>query len=451
MINMIKQLIAKNLSLPLFDAAKGTAVAAFYRRYRNLLHRPIEEVRNFQLEKLKQIVRHAQTNIPFYKQKFKEYGVSADTLKTLEDLKKFPFLTRQDIQDHLPELTPEGMDLSGIYKGSSSGSTGKPISYYIEKNSQSAGRAAMYLGWQLAGWKLGQKGIHIWGNPRVVKEQWTKKSSKLKDILFNHYKYPAYKLTEGKEFDNLIQRLQKENYYFVDGYTTAIYLLARYIEDNNIKLNKYRFVLTTAETLQDYQREIIQRNLGPVYDGYGCSEIEGIANQCRLCGNYHIIEPRVIVEYDHQAKNLDGSLPIIVTELDNSVMPFIRYKIGDLAVPADSNQCPVQFTAIKSISGRTSDIISIPGGGNLVVASFFGAALLKKLDKKINQYQVEKIAPDKIILKLAVTENYGPTDEAVIRDYLDDYLAGKIQCDIKPVDQIPVSKNGKFKLLVDNT
>jgi len=448
---MIKKRLASTISLPLLDLAKGTSVSKYHHLFQKTLTWSKAEIAAYQLRKLKQIVAHAQSEIPFYKENFANSGVNADTLQSLEDLKKFPYLERDDIQYRLPQLTPVGADLSGIYRGSSSGSTGKPISYYIGKNSQSAGRAGIYLGWELAGWKLGTKGIHIWGNPRVVKEQWTKRSSKFKDFMFNHHKYPAYKLTEGKEFDVLITHLQKENYHFIDGYTTAIYLLANYIQQHNVPIKKYAYILTTAETLQDYQRDIIDRNLGKVYDLYGCSEIEGIAHECRLCGNYHVIDPRVIVELDKENPNQDGSCPIIVTELDNTVMPFIRYKIGDLAVPVEHNDCSIPFTALKRISGRVSDIISVPGGGNLVVASFFGAALLKKLEKKINQYQVIKVSEDKIILKLAITEKFGPADEAVINEYLAEYLKGKINHQIETVSEIPPAANGKFKLLVDQT
>ncbi|MCP5051509.1 MAG: hypothetical protein GY940_30355, partial [bacterium] len=176
-----------------------------------------------------------------------------------------------------------------------SGSTGKPISYYIGKASQSAGKAAMYTGWHMAGWEPGIKGLHIWGNPTVVKEQWNKTSSKIKDMVFNHYKYPAYKLTEKKEFQHLVSQIKKEKYRLIEGYTTAIYLLANYIAQNNIEMDPCQLVLTTAETLQDFQREAIRQNLGPVYDFYGCSEIEGMAKQCRFCGHYPVIDRRVIL------------------------------------------------------------------------------------------------------------------------------------------------------------
>ena len=448
---MIKKFIASKVAMPFFDLSKGMSVAKYYHLYKKTLDWSQEQIQDFQLQKLKKLVQYAARDIPFYQKKFSQYGVSADTLKGLEDLKKFPCLMRRDIQDQLPDLTPANADLNGVHKGCSSGSTGKPISYYIGKASQSAGRAAMYTGWHLTGWEPGIKGIHIWGNPTVVKEKWSKPSSKLKDILFNHYKYPAYKLTEKKEFLHLVAQIKKEKYQCIEGYTTAIYLLADYIAQNNIEMAQCQMVLTTAETLQDFQRGVIRENLGPIYDFYGCSEIEGIANECRFCGNYHVMDPRVIVELDDQAVNLDGSRPIIVTELDNTVMPFIRYRIGDLAIPAHNIDCPVNFTALTSISGRTSDIIAVPGGGNLVVASFFGAALLKKLEKKITQYQVEKISPDKIILNLAVSNQYKKADETLINQYLSHYLGGKMHWEIQIKDQIPVSKNGKFKLLVDRT
>lgn len=437
------------IGLTLFDRLKHTSVRDYYTFYKQTLNWSNDQIKDYQLSKLKRLISHAYSTVPYYQKLFNEHNILPESIKTLEDIKKIPCLSRDDIIKNIEELIPINADLKLVYRGSSSGSTGKPISYFIDNNSASAGKAANYLGWSLAGWKLGDKGLHIWGNPRVVREQWNKLSSKAKEIIFNHYKYPAYRLTDYDQFNELITMLKQKKFIFLDGYTTAIYLLANYVRENDINL-KVDYILTTAETLQDYQRKIIEGTLGPVYDGYGCSEIEGIAYQCSICNNYHVIDPRVIVEYDHINLGEDGSKEIIVTELDNYIMPFIRYKIGDLAIEAKNN-CEIKYSSIKKITGRTSDIILLPGGGGLVVASFFGAALLRKLNDKIKQYQIVKTQPDKIIVKLSVNDSFIKEDIEQIKEYLIEYLQNKIQFEIQVVDRIDVSKTGKYKLLVDES
>jgi phenylacetate-CoA ligase len=447
---MMRRCIADKIGLTLYDRLKNTTIREYFSFYKQTLNWSSDRIKEYQLIKLTKLITHAYSNIPYYRKLFDDNNISPEIIKDYENFKKVPYLLRDDIKNNLKELTPIDTNLKHVYRGSSSGSTGKPINYYIDNNSLSAGRAAMYVGWSFAGWNLGDKGLHIWGNPRVVKEQWKKTSSIIKEIIFNHYKYPAYKLTDYGQFNELIRLIKSGKYTFIDGYTTAIYLLANYVKENNLTLNKFGDVLTTAETLQDYQRVIIEETLGPVYDGYGCSEIEGVANQCIICKNYHIIDPHVIVEYENSIEGQDESKEIVVTELDNYIMPFIRYKIGDMAIKTNNN-CEINFSSLKKITGRSSDIIRLPGGGNLVVSSFFGAALMRKMGDNIKQYQIVKTRPDKLIVKLSVNDSFKNEDRNQINRYIDEYLQDKIQYEVQIVDRIDISATGKYKLLIDET
>ena len=83
---------------------------------------------------------------------------------------------------------------------------------------------------------------------------------------------------------------------------------------------------------------------------------------------------------------------IMITDLQNRVLPFIRYENGDIAVPysnEDYSNFELKFSKFKTIDGRVSDIIKLPGGGSLVVPSFFGSRMLKNIDG-IKQYQIIK-------------------------------------------------------------
>lgn len=448
----MRKILAKDIGLKLFDVLKGRNVVKHYNQFRRMRKSDAETNRQYQLEKLKSLLVHAYDHVPFYKKRMEEAGFDPTQLSSVKDLEKLPPLTREDLQNHWQDIIADNTEKEKLDKGTSSGSTGVAVVYYKDNNGSSGGQAAHFVGWELAGWKFGMKGLHIWGNPTTVKNEWNRPLSKLKARLYNHHKFPSYKLSEGKEFERLVNLVKDGGYRYVDGYTNAIYMLADYMETNNIKLDKkLDFVLPTAENLQDFQRVTIEKMLGPVFDDYGCSEINAIAFECRQCRKYHIIEPHVIVEYGEVLDD-EGSRELIITDLDNYGFPLIRYKNNDAGVPFENDEpaCDLPWSRISKVTGRQSDIIKLPGGGTLSVPSFFGSMLLKKITG-IKQYQIERLKPNLLRVKFVTSEKFSEQDEKIIGDSLEEYLDGKIDYEIAFVDEIPVSKTGKFKLLVDKT
>ncbi len=448
----MKKFVAKNIGLPLFDLVKGRNVRFHYKTNKKICNADKETIKDFQIKKLNKLLSHANENVPYYKKLFKHTDIKPDQISSIDKLKYIPVLTRNDLQEHWREMVASNFNIENLSKGSSSGSTGVPVVYYKDKNGSSAGNAAGYFGWELSGWEMGMKGLHIWGNPTTANNEWKKPMSRIKACLFNHHKFPSYSLTDEKRFDDLIRLILEKKYEFIDGYTNAIYLLAEYCKSKNIRLiTKLKYVLTTAENLQDFQRETIEEWIGPVFDNYGCSEINGIANECQYCREYHIIEPHVIVEYGKLLDD-DGSRELIITDLDNFGFPLIRYKNGDAGIPGDhlNHNCKIKLKTIKKISGRQSDIVKLPGGGTLTVPSFFGSMLLKQVNG-IKQYQIIRESINLLIIQFVKSKEFKDKDESIISNALEEYLDGKIEYQIKFVDYIPLSENGKHKLLIDKT
>lgn len=447
----MRELIIKNMLLPLIDFSKSQMVSSYFKQYYKLHNKSREDVLDFQNRKIRQLISHAYENTVYYRQLFDNIGLQPKDIQTKEDLIKIPPLTREIIQTRFDDLRDQKNKYRSVSKGSSSGSTGQAVFYLHDEYGSSAGIAAHYLGWHLAGYRFGHKGLHIWGNPAIVKKVWNKRSSKIKSWFFRHYKFPAYKLTEEGKFNELIDILLKEKFEFIDGYTNAIYLLAVHLEKSNLHLEGIKYVLTTAENLHDHQRTLIEKRIGPVFDEFGCGEIMGIAYQNKHQNGYTIIDPHVAVEFDLDSKADDGSYPLMITDLDNKVMPLIRYMNGDLGVPGESDENPVlPFSTMKSVSGRSSDIIKLPEGGSLVVPSFFGSVLLKEVSS-IKQYQIEKVSENKLVVKFVINSEFTKKDQQTIKNALDEYLGGQLLYEIKIVDHIQVNPNGKFKLLLDKT
>ncbi len=432
----------------LIDILKGQKVTYYFKEFYDTLKFTSSQVQNYQLEKLKKLLIYSYENTEFYKKRFDNSNFNPYEFKDINELKIIPVLTREDIQQNIDIMLSSNIDKS-CYHGSSSGSTGTPVHYYHDKNGSSAGKAALYIGWKLSGWKQSDKGLHIWGNPSVVNKEWKRMSSILKAKLTRQHKFPAYKITNNGQMDILYKKVIANKYDYLDGYTNAIYQFAEYLKESKKNVPTVKYVITTGETLHDYQRLVIENYIGPVYDMYGCGEINGIANQCKLCGEYHIIDPHVIVEFSE--KPIYGnSFSLYVTDLDNYIMPLIRYQNGDVAKKSNNNNCKIPFKTLERVEGRESDIIHLPAGGILSVPSFFGSVLLKEITS-ISQYQIVRNKPDLLTINLVISKTLDDFENKKIERNLKEYLGGKIDWEIKIVDKILPAKNGKYKLLIDNT
>ncbi len=439
-------------TLLLFDIIKKRKTSFFLKKFQRVKNLSGEEIKKYQFVKLKNLLIHAEKNVPFYRKRFRDNKFSPKAFSTLGQIAEIPPLTRKDLQTHWKEIVALNFDLNHLNKGSSSGSSGLPVIYYKDTMASSAGQAANILGWTFSGWKMDMKGLHIWGNPSTVKNEWEKPGSKIKAFIFGHHKFPAYQLVDPLMFYKLYDEIVNNRYQFLDGYTNAIYLFADFLKQKKLKLpDSVKYVLTTAENLQRFQRQTIEETIGPVYDTYGCSEINGIAYECEFCKNYHIIDPHVYVEFGERLDD-SGTCELMITDLDNFGFPLIRYQNDDLGVPvnAGAKDCPVKFSRIAGITGRQSDIIRLKDGGTLSVPSFFGSMLLKQINGLV-QYQIEKLEDDLIIVNLVKTSEFSSGDEDVLSKALSDYLAGRISYQINYVDRIDPSDSGKIKLVVDRT
>ena len=305
------------LSILISDILKGQKTLQYLRHFESFIDAPREKTEAYQLKRMKELLVHCEQNVPFYRKRFSECGFSSADFSSLEQMKQIPPLTRRDLQDSWHDIIADNYRGKKLYAGSSGGSTGQPVSYRKDSHATSAGQAAHLLGWSLSGWKMSMKGLHIWGNPATVNEEWGRLSSKLKARVFRHHKFPAYRLHDSNRLNELYQIIKKERYDYLDGYTNAIYHFADFLKSGGLRFDHMiKYVLTTAENLHDYQRKTIEEAIAPVYDTYGCSEINSIAYECASCRRYHIIDPHVRVEFGEPLDSL-GISPLMITDLDN--------------------------------------------------------------------------------------------------------------------------------------
>lgn len=428
--------------LTLLDIAKRTHVSKWYKFYLSSLQWDRTTVINYQNNRLSQLLMHAYKKVPYYKDIFNELKINPQNIRSLNDLSVLPVLNREIIQSRLKDLINIDKKSLDLKKASSSGTTGTPINYYFDRDGLSAGIASGYALWSMSGWYPGQRSVHIWGNAASVR-RWDTVGSKAKTLWMNQLNVPSVLLNDPENLPLLSEQIINYNPESIDGYPSAIFTLASYFESHSIKLKNLKRVITTAENLQAYQKDVIEKILAPISDQYGCGEVLGIASRPATDDKYYVFEPHVIIETIDSG--IEGMKDILVTDLDNFAMPMIRYKVGDMIDelnPPDVDS-KYAFSWFTRLMGRSSDIIKLPNGMLFHPVNIFGGTLFRKFPEIVKH----KIIWNGEIVKF-VFEISQPIDraglEAKLRELLKLY---EVLFKVEFTQKILPSPSGKYKYL----
>jgi len=429
--------------MKLLDISHKRDVLSNYRRFSRYLSAQRIEILEYQRERLKNLVLHATSSVPYYiKNLDKGNNYSLNIAHPTEILKRFPIIDRDIIQLHQEDLISSKFKVNELIRGSSSGTTGIPIEYYCNKGSLSAGLAAGYILLGMSGWKLGQRNVHIWGNQSSIK-RWNTLASRAKNWLINQKNIASTLLDDPSEVEEIARNLIKFNPISIEGYSSSIYSLAEYFKAEDLIIKSLKQVITTAENLEDYQKRLIEEVFAPVGDLYGSGEILGIASRPAGDDKYYIFDPHVIVESVDSV--LPGMKDVLITDLDNYGMPLIRYKIGDMIdeihEPSPDSKYPLRW--FKKIYGRRSDIITLPNGMKFHPVNIFGGTLFRKFPE-ITRH---KVIWDGSTLKF-IFETRSFKKSVTLENVLTKTL-GPYQVDFSIVytDKIPPGGNGKYNYM----
>jgi phenylacetate-CoA ligase len=243
-----------------------------------------------------------------------------------------------------------------------------------------------------------------------------------------------------------VEKLNRFKPEFLDGYPSAFYILAQYILANKIALKFTPVAIsTTAETLFDHQREVIEKAFDcKVYNQYASSEGAPWIVECKE-GHYHLWTDTGIFEFIDQKENSDDTVisEMIVTSFRNLKTPLIRYRIGDYVVRyKEEKVCPCgsHYPMIYSIVGREDDILYTREKGYVgrLDPAYKGLSGIKY--SKIVQTVVDRV--EVLIVPDGSYENI--VGDKLLKN-LHERLGRDVSIELKIVENIPLGKNGKFK------
>ena len=322
-----------------------------------------QQLEQLQLQRLKQTVEHCMNNA-FYRKRFKELGITPDDIRSLDDVKKLPFTSKEDLRDNYPF----GLSCVPLKEctrlHSSSGTTGNPT-------------VVLHT----------QRDLDEWANA-VARCLWMV-GSRPEDVFQNSAGYGMFTAGLGFQYGaekvgmltvpaaagnttrqiKFIKDFGTTVLHAIPSYASRIYEVMKQEGVDPRTDTKLRVLCIGAEPHSEEQRKRIEENLGvKAYNSYGISEMmgPGVAFECPEQNGLHIWEDYFIVEIIDPLTLEpvpDGQLgELVLTTINREAMPLLRYRTRDLTriLPGE---CPCGRThrRLARLQGRSDDMIILKG------------------------------------------------------------------------------------------
>lgn len=408
-----------------------------------------QKIDGVQWMKIKDLLNHAYNNVPYYRILFDTHGLKPNKIRNIMDFRRLPILTKDIIRANSGDMLAFNRKSFQPRKRGTSGSTGIALPYYIDRKSHSEQWANVYRIWHIGGWGPGDKIIVLAGSSLHPSLHALRKWIYVG--LNNWLLLSAFNMSE----DNMMRWVSKIKRFkarFMHGYPTSIYIFARFLEDNNIRDIRFQAVFTTAEMLQPKYRDIIGKVFScPVFDLYGAGDGNGYAFECEEHEGLHCASESSYIELltdDGGVASNGQPGQIITTDLSNYAMPFIRYKVGDIAIPnSEPCKCGRGLPILKKILGRSNDFVTTKNG-QIVHGTFF--EYLFRVKDWISQFYVVQESESQLSVYLKPNKS-PPISEVKSINRILQAKFNRMTVNISFTQNIPTSPSGKFKFIVNKT
>jgi len=411
-----------------------------------------KQFRDYQCRQLQVLIQNAARYVPYYRDLFYKLSIDPGSIKDLDDLAKLPILEKDIVRCDPESLLDERYNKKKLIVAHTSGTTGTPLSLYrnIWLNSVAFAyneiRCHGVVSMQRRVNRSVSIGGHIIAAPTRRKPPFWVLNRRWKQLYMSSYHLlPQY-------LDYYVEKLREFKGEYIEGYPSSVAAVAKHIVDNNLDPVFFKACFTTAETLVDYQRELIQKAFCcKTYSQYGCGELVVFAAECPR-GSMHL-SPEVgiveVVDDDDKPVPKGNSGHLICTSLVNSVQPFIRYRVGDIGALAQHDNCPCgsQLPILESIEGRESDVLYSPEKGRVGSAALSTA--LYKIAGRFTASQIEQVGRNRFIFRYVPKDKILDKEEkAVILGELHSRLGFSTDILIEETTEIKRTAAGKFKLVI---
>ncbi len=421
----------------------------YEKTYRNTLRTLLENEKvdtELLLEQQRQnflaLVRHASRNVPFYRKHFQEHGLTLKDFETIEDIKKFPIITKKIITNNYLDFIDERVNADDLIEFKTSGSTGTKFKFKGTEEMYKREAAFVTRAYLAHGSDL-YNDWSIWIR-RYVPESASADLFK-KDFELRRLYMSAYHINNQSVHD-YVKIINAHKYETISTYPSTAYSLACLLEEENLKIPYVKSIHLASEMLITEWAEKIRKVLPNV-------KLKAHYGQMEKCSFFHQADSdNYLDNVDYgvtEFVEIDGQLKVIGTGFLNNVMPFIRYDIGDTVEPLETpfakNGLPVR---VKRFIGRSDDIIITPEGNRLPGVNFY--TMMYKIPG-VKMFQIVQESADEVRVRIVPNAEWTSEMFDLTKKKLSERL-GSMKIYIENCTEIPrSSQTGKIRCVYNIT
>ena len=440
---MIYPRLLQSVLRPAYDRARARRYVERARFLERSQWWSSERIREFQWGELKKLLAHVFTSVPYLQHKYRAAGIALDDLKGWDDFRRLPPLTRAEVNAHGPDLC------SRAFKGrllphATGGSSGVPTRFFRTYESYDWRLAAKDRAYSWTGWRLGQRALYLWGAP-IGSVRWQQAvKTRAYDAVHRQLIVNTFSQSDAL-WQDVYARALKFRPLLVVGYVSSLQAFAIYLQRTKQTIPGVRYAIAAAEPLHQDARRRIEDGLGvPLSNTYGSREFMSIAAECERREGFHIHAENLVVETRDPHRHAPSE--ILVTDLHNYGMPFVRYDTGDLGRVSDAScRCGRGLPLLEAIEGRALDALRT-ADGRTVPGEFF-PHLLKDIPE-LAHYRVEQKSVNRLVISAVLTQPLSERSEGLLRREIGKVFGSGTVFELQPVAHIPSLSSGKRRVTV---
>jgi phenylacetate-CoA ligase len=413
-----------------------------YKTHLDLLNKydkmSLDDLYKIQNDEFIKLVMHAKKFSPFYNQLYK--NISLEEINSVYDIWKLPIIDKETIRNNIDDLYT--INPYNAIKSFTGGTTGTSLIVLYKQIDMQKRMAILSHFEKEHGVELKSRRATFNGR-QLINNRIKKKKFWRYNFLRKQKLYSTFDLNDNN-ISYYIEDLNKFKPEVINGFVSAIYELAKYINTNKIELKfNPKCIFTTSESLLEIHRSEIEMAFScKVRNQYASSEGAPFITECK-CGNLHFDITSGIIE------EIDGEM--IITSFTTYGTPLIRYRIGDM-VSFNKNgkkcNCGSVLPIVDSIEGRKVDFLYNEKMEKVSLSHL--ADVIKGFPNCIKNTQfIQKNYGEIIINVVLDKKTYRPDYDRMIMDEMIYRFGSNMKFSINKLNEIPRSPSGKYQFIIN--
>lgn len=435
---------------PLLDRQKNNKLGRRMSRYERRERQALADNQSLQWRELRALVQHAYDSTSFYRRRFQEAGLQPGDLRTPQDFSRIPILTRDDIREHLPELTSSSYRQEQLMSSATGGTTDTPMRFVRDLRClrEKAAVQGRFDAW--AGLQPGDKTFYLWGARSDYSQNPSGRWLMYERYLMRRVWAPT-SLLNPQVLESYRQSLNRFRPKVVYTYPTPLALLCEYLQETGLPCHHPSSVICTAELLLDSTRQLATEVMQcPIFEHYGAREFGMIAAECEAHHGLHLNPAAAYVEFmPVLGAEVEGLQEMLVTDLLNYGMPLIRYRINDCAVSSNEVcSCGRGYPLVRKITGRTTDTFYLPNGDVVPGVALTGRVL--QVCPGLKKMQIIQETLEEFRIRYVPGADMTAADLQLLRDGLRKFFPAGVRCQLEEVAEIARETSGKTRFCISH-